>query len=73
MADKIDTDNSSTDRRGPSASLLIVGLLALAVSVWAFIGPAAMPATGVIPLGWIVVIAAIVIGILLVVSPRKRR
>ncbi|MFQ6324505.1 MULTISPECIES: LPXTG cell wall anchor domain-containing protein [unclassified Nocardia] len=72
MADKSETNNS-TDRRGPSASLLIVGLLALTVSVWAFVGPTSMPATGVIPLGWIVVIAAIVIGILLVVSPRRRR
>jgi LPXTG-motif cell wall-anchored protein len=52
---------------------LIVGLLALAVSVWAFIGPTSMPSTGVIPLGWIVVIAAILIGIVLVVSPRKSR
>ncbi|MFQ6393106.1 hypothetical protein ACLMAJ_06620 [Nocardia sp. KC 131] len=72
MADKTET-NESTTRRGPSAALLIVGLLALAVSVWAFIGPTSMPSTGVIPLGWIVVIAAIFIGIVLVVSPRKSR
>ncbi|WP_433195344.1 hypothetical protein ACQP1G_41080 [Nocardia sp. CA-107356] len=68
MADP--TDNNPT-KRGPSASLLIVGLLALGVSIWAFIGPATMTATGVVSLGWVVVIAAIVVGILLVISPRK--
>ncbi|MCP2289231.1 hypothetical protein ACFYT3_19205 [Nocardia amikacinitolerans] len=64
--------NGATEGRGPSASLLIVGLLALAVSVWGFIGPAAT-ASGAISFGWIVVIAAIVVGVLLVISPRKRR
>ncbi|WP_431964243.1 hypothetical protein [Nocardia sp. bgisy134] len=60
-----------TEGRGPSASLLIVGLLALAVSVWGFIGPTAT-ASGAISFGWIVVIAAIVVGVLLVISPRRR-
>ncbi|WP_084510200.1 hypothetical protein [Nocardia lijiangensis] len=64
--------NDTPEGRGPSASLLIVGLLALAVSVWGFIGPAAT-AGGAISFGWIVVVAAIVIGVLLVISPRKRR
>jgi FtsH-binding integral membrane protein len=71
VAETSETDGGSTKRRGPSISLLIVGLLALGVSVWAFIGPASMPASGVIPLGWIIVIAAIVVGVLLVLSPRK--
>ncbi|GAA5067625.1 hypothetical protein [Nocardia callitridis] len=56
---------------GPSFSLLIVGLLALAVAAWAFIGPHALPTTS-IPLGWVAVIAAVVIGALLVLSPRRR-
>jgi hypothetical protein len=73
MAEKSDANDSSTKSRGSSASLLIVGMLALGVSIWAFIGPAAMPGTGSVPLGWIVVISAIVIGILLVISPRKPR
>ncbi|WP_194817453.1 hypothetical protein [Nocardia sp. XZ_19_385] len=60
-------------KRGFSPSLLIVGLLALAVSVWALIGPATMPLSGAISLGWILVITAIVVGVLLVISPRKRR
>ena len=66
------TDDNVT-KRGPSVSLLIVGLLALGVSSWAFIGPATMTATGVASLGWAVVIAAIVVGILLVISPRRPR
>lgn len=66
------TDDNVT-KRGPSVSLLIVGLLALGVSSWAFIGPATMTATGVASLGWVVVIAAIVVGILLVISPRRPR
>ncbi|BDT85190.1 hypothetical protein GV791_27225 [Nocardia cyriacigeorgica] len=66
-------DNQTRTQRGPSFSLLIVGLLAVALSVWALIGPASWPATGVISIGWIVVVTAIVVGLLLVVSPRKRR
>ncbi|GAB2722236.1 hypothetical protein [Nocardia thraciensis] len=65
-------DNSET-RRGPSFSLLLAGLLALLVSVWAFIGPSSWPAHSIIPIGWIVVAAAIVVGIALVVSPRNRK
>ncbi|MBF6167314.1 hypothetical protein IU486_21530 [Streptomyces gardneri] len=63
---------NTTESRGPAASLLIAGLLSLAVSVWAFAGPASWPAASMIPIGWIVVLAAIVIGIALVISPRKR-
>ncbi|MEU2032260.1 hypothetical protein [Nocardia amamiensis] len=65
-------NNTTESRRGPAASLLIAGLLALAVSVCGFIGPASWPAASMLPIGWIVVLAAIVIGIALVISPRKR-
>lgn len=70
MADP--TEENVTKRR-PSVALLIVGLLALGVSIWAFVGPTTMTATGVASLGWVVVIAAIVVGILLVISPRRPR
>ncbi|MQY29895.1 hypothetical protein [Nocardia aurantia] len=80
MADQnpIDTDPSETDtrtgrsRRGPSFALLLAGLLAVLVSVWAFIGPDGWPIHPGIPLGWIVVGAAIVVGCGMVVSPRRR-
>ncbi|MEU2041296.1 hypothetical protein [Nocardia niwae] len=69
-----DTEKKETtdSRGGPAASLLIAGLLSLAISVWAFVGPASWPATSMIPIGWVIVLAAIVIGIALVISPRKR-
>ncbi len=59
--------------RRPSFSLLLAGLLGLGVSVWAFIGPSSWPVSEGISLGWIVVIAAIVVGIVLVLSPTKKR
>ncbi|MFR9752177.1 hypothetical protein ACL02S_14240 [Nocardia sp. 004] len=59
-------------KRGLSGSLLIAGVLALAVSVWAFAGPASWPVATMLPIGWIIVLGAIVIGIALVISPRKR-
>ncbi|MBF6172579.1 hypothetical protein [Nocardia blacklockiae] len=65
-------ENSET-RRGPSFSLLLAGVLALLVSVWAFIGPSSWPAHSIIPIGWIVIAAAIVVGIALVVAPRKKK
>ncbi|BCK58499.1 hypothetical protein [Nocardia wallacei] len=65
-------DNSET-RRGPSFSMLLAGVLALLISIWAFIGPSSWPAHSIIPIGWIVVAAAIVVGIVLVVAPRRKK
>lgn len=69
-------DQNASDKtggRGPSASLLIVGLLALALSVFALVGPSTVSAAGAISFGWIIVIAAIVVGVVLVISPRVHR
>ncbi|MFC8530871.1 hypothetical protein [Nocardia sp. NPDC057227] len=55
-------------RGGPSLSMLVAGLIGLAISVWAFVGPSAVD---IIPLGWTAVGVAIVAGILLVL-PRGR-
>ncbi|MBF6327416.1 hypothetical protein [Nocardia transvalensis] len=65
-------DNSET-RRGPSLSLLLAGVLALLVSVWAFIGPSSWPSHSIVPIGWIVVGVAIVVGVILVIAPRKKK
>ncbi|MFB8274085.1 hypothetical protein [Nocardia colli] len=70
MADK--SSETTETRRGPSASLLVIGLLALGVSAWAFVGPESWPSNSAAPIGWIVVLAAIIVGIVLVVSPRRR-
>ena len=56
-----------------SPGLFVVGLLAVIVSAWALAGPSSWAAVSVIPLGWILVVAAIVVGVVLVLSPRKRR
>lgn len=65
-------ENENKKRR-PSFSLLLAGMLGLGVSVWAFVGPHSWPVSGGLSLGWIVVIAAIVVGIVLVLTPKKNR
>ncbi|GAB0106751.1 hypothetical protein JMUB6875_57380 [Nocardia sp. JMUB6875] len=65
-------ENENKNRR-PSFSLLLAGMLGLGVSVWAFVGPSSWPVSGGLSLGWIVVIAAIVVGIVLVLTPKKNR
>jgi hypothetical protein len=71
------TDNKTAGNtkncRGPSFTLLLAGLLALLVSIWAFIGPDSWPAHSVVPAGWIVVAVAIVVGVGLVVTPRRKK
>ncbi|WP_028479279.1 hypothetical protein [Nocardia sp. CNY236] len=71
-SENTDSANSTATRRGPSYVLLVVGVLVLAVSVWAFAGPESWPAADTVPVGWIVVLAAVV-GLTLVISPRRRR
>lgn len=77
MAEQPRTENGTDKRtaagssRGPSLPLLIVGLSALALSVWALVGPSAWPAASMIPLGWIVVGGAIVAGLTLVLCPSR--
>ncbi|MCX0271131.1 hypothetical protein NLM24_10525 [Nocardia zapadnayensis] len=62
-----------TRRGGFSSGLFFVGLLALGLSAWALAGPTQWGLTTVVPIGWIVVAVAIVVGLALVVSPRRRR
>ncbi|GAB2565773.1 hypothetical protein ACFXHA_06325 [Nocardia sp. NPDC059240] len=65
-------ENKNKKRR-PSFGLLLAGVLGLGVSIWAFVGPGSWPVSGGLSLGWIVVIAAIVVGVVLVLTPRKNR
>ncbi|WP_063128328.1 hypothetical protein [Nocardia fusca] len=60
-------------RGGFSPGLFFVGLLALGLSAWALAGPTQWGLTTIVPIGWIVVALAIVVGLALVVSPRRRR
>jgi hypothetical protein len=61
------------NRRGPSFSLLLAGVLALLVSVWAVLGPGAWPTHNNFPGGWIVLAAVGIVGIVMVISPRRRK
>ncbi|MEU4316098.1 hypothetical protein [Nocardia sp. NPDC024068] len=63
--------NGSRGRFSPG--LLITGLLALLAGVWALTGPGNWGFASMIPMGWILVAGAIVAGLALVISPRKRR
>ncbi|KAF0848382.1 hypothetical protein [Nocardia caishijiensis] len=65
-------DSTKTERR-PAFSLLVTGLLALAVSGWALLGAPTPDGGGILPVGWGVVIVASVVGLLLVLSPRRKR
>ena len=64
------TDSKATRRR-PSGILLLAGLIALGVSIQAFTGPTAWDGSG-LKFGWILVVAAIVVGAVLVVSPGRK-
>ncbi|MEV6061959.1 hypothetical protein AB0L62_18315 [Nocardia asteroides] len=68
MADQTETET----RRRPAFSLLCTGLITLALSVWALLG-APTPDSGILPIGWGVVIAAIVVGLLLTFAPGRKR
>ena len=75
MADNTDTDTAATagTRRRPSPGLLLAGLAALLVSVWAFIGPDRLGAIGEGHLKWLFIAVAVVVGVVLVISPSRRR
>ena len=64
--------NSVETRRRPAVTLLTTGLIALTVSVWALLGAPTPDEGGILPVGWGVVIAAIVIGLLLTLTPSRK-
>lgn len=73
MASEFETEEIDTGKRkGPSAVLLLAGLVALLVSAWALAGPSAWGRLPDLHLGWLVVVAAVVVGLGLVFSPGRR-
>ncbi|WP_235686467.1 hypothetical protein [Tomitella gaofuii] len=60
------------DRRGPSGPMLCAALAAFAVAVWALFGPFSVAFLGAVDLRWAFVIAAGVVGLLLIAGPRLR-
>ncbi|MFF2088808.1 hypothetical protein ACFVVM_33920 [Nocardia sp. NPDC058176] len=67
-------ENESVEtRRRPAFSLLLTGILALALSAWALLGAPTPDEGGILPIGWAVVITAIVIGLVLTLSSGRKR
>ncbi|EME18168.1 hypothetical protein [Rhodococcus triatomae] len=72
MAENTDTD-TTTARRRPSPGLLLAGLAALLVSLWAFVGPVGIDAVTGGHAKWLFIAAAVVVGVVLVVAPGRRK
>lgn len=72
-----DSDHETSDqnaaRTRPSALLLLVGLAAIFVSVCALIGGPAIDALGNVKFGWVFVVASVVVGLTLLLSPGRTK
>jgi hypothetical protein len=75
MSDYDDTPDAEEARKTkrPSVLLLIAGVLAMLVSVWALIGPFSLAPAADVQFRWIFVGAAVVAGLLLVILPNRRK
>nr|WP_042939955.1 hypothetical protein [Rhodococcus sp. AW25M09] len=67
-----DTGEHNSSRRGPSALLLLAGLVFLVVSVAAIIGRDAITALADVQFRWLFVIAAVVVGVALLLGPSRK-
>ncbi|MGV8872998.1 MAG: hypothetical protein ACOH2Q_10750 [Rhodococcus sp. (in: high G+C Gram-positive bacteria)] len=67
-----DTEKQNANRRGPSALLLLAGLAAMVVSVAALIGQDAITALGDVQFRWVFVVAAVVVGFVLLLGPSRK-
>lgn len=67
-----DTEDHTSGRRGPSALLLLAGLAAMVVSVAALIGRDAIAALGDVQFRWVFVVAAVVVGFVLLLGPSRK-
>ncbi|MCJ0978005.1 hypothetical protein MTX35_09830 [Rhodococcus sp. ARC_M12] len=66
------TEDRNSNRRGPSALLLLAGLAAMVVAVAALIGQGAIAALGDVQFRWVFVVAAVVVGFALLLGPSRR-
>ncbi|ORI12741.1 hypothetical protein BJD99_02370 [Rhodococcus sp. 1163] len=67
-----DTTLENRARTRPSALLFLVGLAAAIVSVCALIGPSALVTLGTVQFRWVFVVAAIVVGTVLLLAPGRK-
>lgn len=71
--DSNDHANPQSARRRPSVLLVLSGLVALVISAWALAGPFGLTPLGADAVRWIFVGGAVVIGVVLVLSPNWRK
>lgn len=67
-----DTPEQNKSRTRPSALLFLVGIATLIVSVSALVGPAALESLGNVQFRWVFVVAAIVVGLALLIVPNRK-
>ncbi len=67
-----DTTLDNRARTRPSALLFIVGLAGAIVSVCALVGPGAIVSLGNVQFRWVFVVAAIVLGMVLLLAPGRK-
>lgn len=66
-------DTRQATGRRPAAGLLLAGLFALLVSAWAMIGPEHFQSLGGGQFRWMIVVAAVAVGLVLVFAPGRRK
>lgn len=71
--DDTDEQTAPTQSRRPSIGLFLAGLAAVLISVWALVGPFSLAPLANVEFRWLFVVAAVVIGAVLVFSPGRRR
>ncbi|EID80570.1 MULTISPECIES: hypothetical protein [Rhodococcus] len=75
MDDIDDTQDSAQTgtRKRPSPLLLLAGLAALLVSGWALTGPFSLEPLANVEFRWLFVVVAVLVGVVLVFAPNRRR
>ena len=75
MDDIDDTQDSEQNRtrKRPSPLLLLAGLAALLVSGWALAGPFSLEPLANVEFRWLFVVVAVLVGVVLVFAPNRRR
>ncbi|MFD6060978.1 hypothetical protein [Rhodococcus wratislaviensis] len=75
MDDIDDTQDSeqTRTRKRPSLVLLLAGLAALLVSGWALAGPFSLEPLANVEFRWLFVLVAVLVGVVLVFAPNRRK
>ncbi|MFC9551068.1 hypothetical protein ACFTWF_09495 [Rhodococcus sp. NPDC056960] len=70
--DTQDTGQTRTRKR-PSPLLILAGVAALLVSGWALVGPFSLDPLANVEFRWLFVLAAVLVGLVLVFAPNRRK